>query len=66
MSVQACNEEIIAEQLLELIRPHYKGLRGPGQPEFKKSMKGDEIEALLIALHAIVMGIRQRGNGHGS
>lgn len=50
----------IANKLLTLVRPYYKRLRGPGEiPEFKKSMKGDEVESLLLSLHHIIADLKK-------
>jgi len=67
MSNNHCCDEETASKLLSLIRPYYKGLRAPGaKPEFKKSLKGDEVENLLLTLYDIVVDLKEREEHCGS
>lgn len=55
----------IADKLFTLIRPYYKGLRTLGEPpEFRKSMRGDEVEQLLLSLHNIIVELKRENNGN--
>ena len=62
MSNSQCAEQDIAEELLSLIRPYYKGLKSFGQqPEFKKTIRGEEVESLLLSLHDIIVRVKEGG-----
>lgn len=56
-TLESCDN--IADEIFDLIKPYYKGLRKSGdQPDFRKCLKSSEVEDILLTLHDIVVTLK--------
>lgn len=56
----ACSN--VADEIFELIKPYYKGLRKAGErPDFRKCLKSSEVEDILLSLHDLVVTLKVQG-----
>lgn len=62
-TVAKSDKEQLADALLKIIRPHYKTMYFADHPEFRRSLKGDEIEDILMSIHKIATELRKEARG---